>query len=119
MWFRRLDIGDLRNIQSLSVELVDGLNYFYGENGAGKTAILEAVHLLARGRSFRTTQAAELVRRGAEHLTVRAEAVDEHHGTRRVALARWLRGRAELRIDGEPRRKLSQAAELLPLQVMS
>lgn len=118
MWFRRLDIYDLRNLEQVRLELGPGLNYFYGDNGAGKTAILEAVHLLARGRSFRTPQSAELVRRDAEHLTVRAEVDDEHRGRQNLGLARWRRGRAELRINGEPGRKLSQAAELLPLQVM-
>ncbi|NBC23363.1 MAG: DNA replication/repair protein RecF [Gammaproteobacteria bacterium] len=118
MWFRRLDIYDLRNLEQVHLELGAGLNYFYGDNGAGKTAILEAVHLLARGRSFRTPQSAELVRREAEHLTVRAEVDDEHRGRQDLGLARWRRGRAELRINGEPGRKLSQAAELLPLQVM-
>ncbi|WP_206616105.1 AAA family ATPase, partial [Escherichia coli] len=29
-------------------------NVFYGANGSGKTSILEAIHLLATGRSFRT-----------------------------------------------------------------
>jgi len=116
--FRRLDIYDLRNLEQVHLELGPGLNYFYGDNGAGKTAILEAVHLLARGRSFRTPQSAELVRREAEHLTVRAEVDDEHRGRQKLGVARWRRGRAELRINGEPGRKLSQAAVLLPLQVM-
>lgn len=118
MWFRRVDIHDLRNLESASIELCPGLNYFFGENGAGKTAILEAVHLLARGRSFRTQISGDLVRRGREALTVHAVIEDEHRGEQTLGLSRSRRGGSELRINGRPGRRLSQAAELLPLQVM-
>ena len=39
------------------VELGPGLNVFVGRNAQGKTCLLEAVALLARGRSFRTEDA--------------------------------------------------------------
>ena len=42
-----------------------GLNVFVGRNAQGKTSLLEAVALLARGRSFRTETRAQLIRRGA------------------------------------------------------
>lgn len=44
---------DVRNIRSLDVELGPGPNVFVGENARGKTTLLEAVGLIARGRSFR------------------------------------------------------------------
>lgn len=118
MWFRRLEIHDLRNLELVSLELSPGLNYFYGENGAGKTAILEAVHLLARGRSFRTHQAVDVIRQGASSTTVHAVVVDEHRGEQALGLSRGRTGRAELRINGQAGRRLSQVAALLPLQVM-
>lgn len=118
MWFRRLEIHDLRNLERVTLDLGPGLNYFYGANGAGKTAILEAVHMLARGRSFRTHQAGDVVRREASALMVHAVVVDEHRGEVSIGVSRGRGGRADLRIDGEQGRRLSQAAELLPLQVM-
>ncbi len=118
MWFQRLEIQDLRNLASVAVDLGPGLNYFYGPNGAGKTAVLEAVHLLARGRSFRTPQAGDVIRRDHQELRVRAVVQDEHRGEQRLGVARGRAGRTELRINGRAERRLSQAAELLPLQVM-
>lgn len=118
MRFRRLDIHDLRNLEHVSLELGGGLNFFYGDNGAGKTAILEAVHLLARGRSFRAGQPPELIRRGAEAVTVHASVDDEHRGEQSIGMSRSRGGRAELRVNGRPAQRLSEAAELLPLQVM-
>ena len=118
MRFRQLDIINLRNLAEVSLEPVSGINYLFGPNGAGKTAVLEAIHLLARGRSFRSGQVGELVRRDEEHLTVRAIIEDEHRGEQRVALLRGRGGRGELRINGEPGRKLSQLAVMMPVQVL-
>jgi DNA replication and repair protein RecF len=118
VWFQRLDVQDLRNLRAVRLDLAPGLNYFHGANGAGKTALLEAVHLLARGRSFRSHQAAELIRQGADRLVVRAVVQDEHRGVQNLSVSRARRARAELRINGDPGRKLSEAAGLLPLQVM-
>ncbi len=118
MWFRRLEIRDLRNLVQVDLDPGPRLNYFFGENGAGKTAILEAVHLLARGRSFRTHQAADLVRQGCQTAIVHATVSDEHRGLQSIGLSRGRTGNAELRINGQHVRRLSEAAELLPLQVM-
>ena len=50
------------------MDLHPGLNVFVGRNAQGKTSLLEAVGLVARGRSFRTDDAPSLIRRGAEGL---------------------------------------------------
>jgi DNA replication and repair protein RecF len=118
VWLQRLDIGDLRNLESVRLLLEPGLNYFYGANGAGKTAVLEAVHLLARGRSFRTNQTGDFIRRGAEEVRVMAVLEDEHRGRQTLGIAKSRRDRTDLRINGQPGRRLSDAALLLPLQVM-
>ena len=74
VWVRELTIRDFRNIRDLSLELHTGLNVFYGKNAQGKTSLLEAVGLLARGRSFRTEDAPSMIRRGADALLARGQA---------------------------------------------
>lgn len=61
----RLEVRDLRNIRDAAVTLEPGLNVFVGRNAQGKTSLLEAVALLARGRSFRTERVQQLIRRDA------------------------------------------------------
>jgi DNA replication and repair protein RecF len=116
--FQRLTIENLRNLSSVRLDLQPGLNYFHGANGAGKTALLESVHLLARGRSFRGGHVADLIQRGAEELQVTAVVEDEHRGRQNVGIARSRRDKAQLRINGEGGRPQSEAALLMPLQVM-
>ncbi len=65
VYVERLEIRDLRNIREASVELGPGLNVFVGRNAQGKTSLLEAVALLARGRSFRTERVQQVIRRGS------------------------------------------------------
>jgi len=72
-WVRQIRIRDVRNIQDETVDLDPGLNVFSGRNAQGKTSLLEAVGLVARGRSFRTDDVPSMIRRGAEGLVARAD----------------------------------------------
>jgi DNA replication and repair protein RecF len=65
-------IRGLRNLASVDVELGRGLNVVWGDNGQGKTNLLEAVYLLATSRSFRTARLQELVAHGGDTASVRA-----------------------------------------------
>jgi DNA replication and repair protein RecF len=73
MRIERLRLSNLRNIETLDLELASGINLFVGPNGAGKTSILEGAYVLSHGGSFRTPQNAVLVRRGAGAVGIHAE----------------------------------------------
>src|SRR5205814_2292461 len=82
------------------LDLSPGLNVLVGRNAQGKTSLLEAVGLLARGRSFRTDETSTVIRRGAPSLRVQGVSQAEHG---RTALAVEVRpGQRELRVDGTP-----------------
>jgi DNA replication and repair protein RecF len=53
MQITELRIKDLRCIQQAELHLSPGINLITGANGAGKTSIIEAIHLMGYGRSFR------------------------------------------------------------------
>ena len=69
----RLTASGLRRFESVALEPVPGLNLITGDNGAGKTSLLEALHLMAYGRSFRGRVRDGLVRTGAEAVEVFVE----------------------------------------------
>lgn len=56
-----LSLENWRNVRSATVEFDDGLTLFTGPNAQGKTNLLEAVFLLATGRSHRTSRPEEVV----------------------------------------------------------
>lgn len=53
MHVTRLELRHLRRFDELRLDPAPGLNLITGDNGAGKTSVLEALHLMAYGRSFR------------------------------------------------------------------
>lgn len=58
---RELDIRNFAIIEALTVSFTDGLTVLTGETGAGKSIIIDAVHLLAGGRGSQ-----EFIRHGAK-----------------------------------------------------
>lgn len=69
----RLTVDRLRNLEPIELHPGPGLNLILGDNGAGKTSLLEAIHLLAYGRSFRGRVRDGLIRSGSDALEVFAE----------------------------------------------
>jgi len=61
-----ISLLDLRGYTSLGVDLAPGPHLIWGPNAAGKTTLLEAMVLLAWGRSHRTTSDGELIRWGTD-----------------------------------------------------
>ncbi len=76
MIIKTLFIDNFRSIPSMNIELSPTFNLFFGENGVGKTSILEAVHLLSLGRSFRPGRLANLIQHDKPALTVGAKIID-------------------------------------------
>ncbi len=111
-----LAVGNFRNLQAVEVSPAATLNIVYGENAAGKTSLLEAIHFLARVRSFRPTRVEQLIRDGADSLWVRGQVLA---GERRVTAAvQRAEGATRVRIDGQDARSLSSLARYFPLQVI-
>jgi DNA replication and repair protein RecF len=72
----RVELREFRNWERASIPLADGLTVISGSNGAGKTNLLEAVYFGCTGRSPRTSNERELVRRGAGVARVELELTD-------------------------------------------
>jgi DNA replication and repair protein RecF len=96
----RLTLTDFRSYGSALIEPGSGFVLLYGENGAGKTNLLEAVSLLAPGRGLRGVALSEMARQGATGaFAVTARIGESDIGTGTVASAPE---RREVRINGAP-----------------
>ncbi|MDH5544502.1 MAG: DNA replication/repair protein RecF [Gammaproteobacteria bacterium] len=118
MAISRLDIYNVRNIKQQRIELGQGLNLIWGENGSGKTSIIEAVHILASGKSFRTNQVISAVTRGQDVLTVSANVDSEKDGGETLGISRGEKI-VEARISGQKVRTFSELARRLPVTVIT
>ena len=66
MVIETIKLRDFRNYGEIELRPHPGVNILFGQNGSGKTNLLEAIHYCALGRSHRTSQDKEVVRRGAD-----------------------------------------------------
>jgi len=88
----RLRVQCFRNLHNLELEVGAGRNWIIGANAAGKTALLEALYCLSRGRSFRGRRFGSLIERGASRALV--EGWIEHEGSLRRL--RWASAQGEV-----------------------
>ncbi len=97
----RLKLTDFRNYAEAGLSLDSRHVVLTGDNGAGKTNLLEAAYLACTGRSFRQAGDQEIVRRGAAAAHVGAEVATEH-GTSNLTVGIEPGERRRLRVDGNP-----------------
>ena len=116
MSLAELRIENLRCIESAALEFSPELNLIAGENGAGKTSILEAIFLLGRGRSFRTRSTERLIRHQQPKLTVFGRTDDSP--PRRAGVEVAADGGTRARIDGENALSLLELSGVLPVQAI-
>ena len=118
MSLTRLSIEAFRNIVSAQLLPGTGLNLIYGQNGSGKTSILEAIYFLGMGRSFRSHLSQRVINIDDDKLTLFAT-LNTARGESKVGLRRFRSGETEVKIDGEKVKRLSTLAETLPIQVIT
>src|SRR6186713_557627 len=116
MSLAELRIENLRCIQSATLEFSPELNLISGENGAGKTSILEAIFLLGRGRSFRTRSSERLIRHHQPKLTVFGRTDDSPPKQAGIEIA--ADGGTRARINGESAASLLELSGVLPVQAI-
>jgi len=116
MSLAELRIENLRCIETAALEFSPELNLIAGENGAGKTSILEAIFLLGRGRSFRTRSSEKLIRHGQPKLVVygRTDDMPPKHAGIEIASD----GGTRARINGENAASLLELSGVVPVQAI-
>ena len=113
MRVKSLNINNLRNISSTSIDLDSCLNCFIGDNGAGKTSILEALTVLSKGRSFRSGQISSLIGPESKSFQVVSKTESQSGEIHQLGMERneesW-----SARHNGEDVTQLSSLTKLLP-----
>lgn len=83
-----LQVENLRNLANVSLKPHPDFNFVLGENGAGKTSILESLFVLSRGRSFRTTTTQEMLGPASTYFRIFAETEQDNGIISRLGLER-------------------------------
>lgn len=113
MHITRLNIQRVRNLQTVALDELQPFNVLYGANGSGKTSVLESIHLLATGRSFRTHMPKHYIQHSQTDAVVFAESAQDKMGLQKSS-----NGDQSIRVNGNPITTQGQLAKLLPLQLI-
>ncbi len=105
MILQALQLQSFRNLAPMTIEPGQGFNVFVGDNGQGKTNLLEAIYLAGTLRSFRTSHTAEMIAHDQPEAAVRARV--ERGGLARLYELRLTPRRKETRLDGKTPRSLA------------
>lgn len=112
MTVSQVDIFNLRNITETSLKLTKS-NLLLGKNGSGKTSVLEALHLLSYGKSFRSNSIDSVIQHDKGHLVVRGVVDDVS-----VGVQRYKSGKYSIRYGGTNITKVSELSRMLPIHVV-
>ncbi len=119
MSIRHLELADFRIFRAAALDpQVDGTTVITGENGTGKTSVLEAIVYLSTRRSFRGAPTEALVRTDAASAIVRAEVSGESAPTlvdAEIAPA----GRSRIRVNRKTASARKDLAAAIPSTIFS
>ncbi|UFP96391.1 DNA replication/repair protein RecF [Gloeobacter morelensis] len=108
MFLRSVQLRDFRNYAEADLELTSPKTILVGDNAQGKSNLLEAVQLLATGRSTRALRDRELIAQGKEQARV-AAAVERLGDTVELEMILRAGKRRTVRVGGETRRTQVEA----------
>ena len=120
MYLQRLSLIDFKNVGEAQIELSPQINCMVGDNGTGKTNLLDAVHYLSMCKSAFGLSDTQCVRHGSE-----AFLVDGRYGepatdrTERIVCSFKKGGQKKLCRNGKEYEKLSDHIGLIPLVLVT
>ncbi|SHK30442.1 DNA replication/repair protein RecF [Fibrobacter sp. UWH4] len=112
----KIYIEGVRSLSGFEQEFGPGITVVHGPNGCGKTSILESVHLLAQGFSFRARDLKELIAWNGDEFLLRATFEDSGRTTARAI--RVGRRSCDVRENGENLKSAAALFGSLPAVVM-
>ena len=111
-----LSLAHVRSLDGREFRFVPGINVIHGKNGCGKTTVLEAVHLLAQGFSFRAHDLKEVIAWNQNEMILRGSfEYDGRELARAVQVGRY---KSVVKENGAPLRAVSQFFGKAPAVIM-
>jgi DNA replication and repair protein RecF len=123
MQLNSLHISHLRNLNTVDLDFNSEFNIFWGENGGGKTSLLEAIHVLTTGRSFRAHQPRQIITFGKNACTVsgvvsQRETINTNNPIR-MGVERYQTGGIKMRLADQDCHSIALLAKTLPIQLIN
>nr|WP_136250692.1 DNA replication/repair protein RecF [Ningiella ruwaisensis] len=118
MHIDQLRIQHFRNFDEVELKPSASFNLIHGLNGAGKSSLLEALHLLGFGRSFRTNKPNSIIQDSQRSATSFCR-YNVDGQIQSIGASRHKEDGLTFSVDGRKSRKISEMARLLPMQIFT
>lgn len=120
MIIKNFQLHNFRNISELSFNPSTEFNFIIGENGSGKSSLLEGIYLLSHGKAYRNHLNKKVIQYGQSQTTAFAHIVDLKSATaHQIGLTKFLNQENQIKMDGEKITKQSELAHHLPIQLIT
>ena len=118
LFLKKISIINYKNILDKEYELDPKINCFVGDNGVGKTNILDAVYHLSMGKSYFNVKNDQLINRGKDYMLV--DGVFElNNKNERIVYSLKIGEKKVLKRNGKPYKKFSNHIGLIPVVLIS
>jgi len=117
MSLQKLDIYHVRNLEKACLYPANKINLIYGSNASGKSSLLEAIHLLGRANSFRSSTVKNVIHFAHNDLIVSGKVRFKNSHISTLGIQHDGKN-LQIRIDGETRHSRSDLAYALPIQLI-
>ena len=119
MFLKRLSIINFKNIEQAALDFSSRVNCFVGENGAGKTNIIDAIHYLSMGKGALTMTDSQCVRHGNDFFMLEGE-YTSINDKKEVVVCSFGKGQGKtLKRNGKEYDKLSDHVGMIPVVIVS
>jgi len=115
---RSLELYQFRNWPTKKLTFQAHTNLFVGNNGVGKTALIEAIYFLLCGRSFRTNVIERMVTHDHHNFILVAHLIDKQ-GEHILGVERNNHGQSKLKLDGTLLPRQLEVLQRFPVQLFS
>ena len=119
MRLRKITLLDFKNIASEELELCEGVNCLVGDNGAGKTNVIDAVYYLSMGKSALPMTDGQSIRHGADFFLLEGDYRADGGRSERIVCSCMRKGGKTLKRNGKEYDRLSDHVGLIPAVIVS
>ncbi len=119
MRLRKLTLVNFKNIASEQLTLCNGINCMVGDNGAGKTNLMDAVYYLSMCKSSLQMTDGQSIRHGEEFFMVEGQYLSESQKTETITCAYSRKTGKVLKRNGKEYERLSDHVGLIPAVIVS
>jgi len=112
----KLVTQNFRNLQDETIFFHPVLNFFVGDNGSGKSSLLEAIFFLGHGKSFRTSKVEHLANYNKDDFVV---SIKDDNNLQLGLSKSLITGATNIKVNGERHIRLSILAQNIAVQIVT